>query len=99
VLERARRSRQSIRAEEHRRNDRAQEGFWFGEALKPLEAQLEKIVASDARMKGPLPPVLIQGETGTGKTALGRWLHAHSPRANAELIEVNCSTLPDTLAE
>jgi two-component system, NtrC family, response regulator AtoC len=99
VLERARRSRQSVRAEEHRRSDRAQEGFWFGEALKPLEAQLEKIVAVDARMSGPLPPVLIQGETGTGKTVLARWLHEQSPRAAAELIEVNCSALPDTLAE
>jgi len=99
VLERARRSRQSVRAEEHRRSDRAQEGFIFGDALKPLEAQLEKIVAADARMSGPLAPVLIQGETGTGKTALARWLHEHGPRAAAELVEVNCSALPDALVE
>jgi two-component system, NtrC family, response regulator AtoC len=99
VLERARRSRQSVRAEAHRRGDRAQEGFWFGGALRPLEVQLEKIVASDAQMSGPLSPVLIQGETGTGKTALARWLHERSPRAAAELIEVNCSALPDTLAD
>jgi len=99
VLERARRSRQSVRAEEHRRSDRAQEGFFFGDALQPLEGQLEKIVASDARMNGPLAPVLIQGETGTGKTALARWLHEHGPRAAAELIEVNCSALPEALAE
>jgi two-component system, NtrC family, response regulator AtoC len=99
VLERARRSRQSVRAEEHRRSDRAQEGFWFGEALKPLEAHSRRLSPSDARMSGPLPPVLIQGETGTGKTVLARWLHEHSPRAAAELIEVNCSALPDTLAE
>ena len=99
VLERARRSRQSARAEEHRRNDRAQEGFFFGSAMKPLQTQLEKILAADARMNGPLPPVLIQGETGTGKTALARWLHEHGPRAAAELVEVNCSALPELLAE
>ena len=40
VLERARRSRQTARAGEHRRSDRAREGFFFGKALKPLEAQL-----------------------------------------------------------
>jgi DNA-binding NtrC family response regulator len=99
VLERARRSRQSVRAEKHRRSDRVQGGFWFGDALQPLESQLGKIVAADARISGPPSPVLIQGETGTGKTALARWLHERSPRASAELIEVNCSALPDTLAE
>jgi two-component system, NtrC family, response regulator AtoC len=99
VLERARRSRQTARVEEHRRSDRAKEGFFFGNALKPLEAQLEKIIATDQRMTGPLSPVLIQGETGTGKTALARWLHEHGPRAAGELVEVNCSALPETLAE
>lgn len=99
VLERARRSRQSARVDEHRRSDRAKEGFFFGTALKPLEATLEKILAADQRISGPLPPVLIQGETGTGKTALARWLHEHGPCANGDLIEVNCSALPETLAE
>ena len=42
---------------------------------------------------------MIQGETGTGKTALARWLHEHGPRAEGELVEVNCSALPETLAE
>ena len=99
VLERARRSRQTARVEEHRRSDRAKEGFFFGNALKPLEAQLGKILVADQRMGGQLPPVLIQGETGTGKTALARWLHEHGPRAGGELVEVNCSALPETLAE
>lgn len=99
ALEKVRRSRQSGRAEEHRRASRAQAGFFFGESLKPLQAQLEKILAADARMSGPLPPVLVQGETGTGKTALARWLHEHGPRADREMIEVNCSALPDALAE
>ncbi len=99
VLERARRSRQTARVEEHRRSDRAREGFYFGNALKPLEAQLEKILTADRRMTGSLPPVLIQGETGTGKTALARWLHEHGPRAGGELVEVNCSALPESLAE
>jgi DNA-binding NtrC family response regulator len=60
---------------------------------------LQKILAADQRMREGLPPVLIQGETGTGKTALARWLHEHGPRAGRELVEVNCSALPETLAE
>lgn len=99
VLERARRSRQAARVEAHRRSDRAEGGFYFGISLGPLQAQLEKIIAADNRMTGPLPPVLIQGETGTGKTAVARWLHEQGPRGGREIVEVNCSALPESLAE
>jgi two-component system, NtrC family, response regulator AtoC len=97
VIARARRARQSSRAEEHRRDEEA--AFFFGPALAGLEAQLQRILTADRRMKGPLPPVLIQGETGTGKTTIARWLHQQGPRAGGQLIEVNCSALPEALAE
>ena len=99
VIERARRARQSARVEEHRRDDTAKQAMYFGSALATLEGHLEKIIAADQRIKGPLPPVLIQGETGTGKTTIARWLHQRGPRANNELVEVNCSALPEALAE
>jgi transcriptional regulator with GAF, ATPase, and Fis domain len=60
---------------------------------------LEKILAADRRVQGGLSPVLIQGETGTGKTTIARWLHQRGPRAARELVEVNCSALPEALAE
>jgi DNA-binding NtrC family response regulator len=101
VIERARRSRQSARLAEHRRSDVRQsgEGFFFGTSLASLERQLQRILAADARMQGPLPPVLIHGETGTGKTTIARWLHHRGPRAAQPIVEVNCSALPETLAE
>lgn len=103
VFRRVRRARQSDRVEQHRRTEeeRTTPEFFFGESLAPLRDRLDKILGADARLgaETPAPPVLIEGETGTGKTTIARWLHQHGPRAKAPLIEVNCSALPETLAE
>lgn len=44
-------------------------------------------------------PVLILGETGTGKTMLARYIHEQSRRSHAPFIELNCSAIPEGLAE
>jgi DNA-binding NtrC family response regulator len=101
VIARVRRARQSARLEEHRRSDSRRTGseFLFGPSLSRLEAKLQKILAADERMQTGLSPVLLEGETGTGKTSICRWLHHHGPRASQPLVEVNCSALPEPLAE
>jgi two-component system response regulator AtoC len=43
--------------------------------------------------------VLIQGESGTGKSVLAKAMHYASPRAAMQLLELNCAALPDTLLE
>jgi DNA-binding NtrC family response regulator len=41
--------------------------------------------------------VLLQGETGTGKGVLARWIHDHGARRDAPFVEMNCSSLKGDL--
>ena len=43
--------------------------------------------------------VLLLGESGTGKSQLARFIHFHSPRADAPLVELHCSALSESLLE
>jgi len=57
-------------------------------------------VLSLVRRVAPTPwPVLISGETGTGKEVVARLIHLMSPRAEAPLIEINCAAVPENLFE
>ena len=101
ILQRARGSKRSKRLESFRHERDKKEGtsIFFGPSLEEIRDNLDKIVAADRRLARNPPPVLIEGETGTGKTSIARWLHYHGPRSQGPLVEINCSTLSETLAE
>lgn len=43
--------------------------------------------------------VILQGESGSGKTQIARMIHQHSDRAHKPFIEVNCAAIPESLIE
>jgi two-component system, NtrC family, response regulator GlrR len=61
-------------------------------AMRRLFALAERVAASDAS-------ILLDGETGTGKSALAEAIHEHSPRKAGPFTVVDCGALPGTLLE
>ncbi|GAC1359281.1 MAG: hypothetical protein NVSMB47_12110 [Polyangiales bacterium] len=60
--------------------------------MRRMYARLSRVAAGDA-------PVLIQGETGTGKEVVARALHDASPRRHGPFVIVDCGALPETLLD
>jgi len=55
-------------------------------AIRALAADARKLAASSS-------PILIEGETGSGKGVLARWLHRSGPRGDEPFVDMNCAGL------
>ncbi|HEU4689948.1 MAG TPA: sigma 54-interacting transcriptional regulator [Vicinamibacterales bacterium] len=69
------------------------------QALAAVRDELARLLARPAVQLKRLPPVLIQGETGTGKGLVAHLIHEMGPRSSASFVDVNCAAIPDTLLE
>src|SRR5437868_6262253 len=64
--------------------------------ISPAVQHLNELLAQVARVPSP---VLIEGESGTGKGVLSRLIHNRSPRARGPFVDLNCAGLSKELLE
>jgi len=98
-------------ADRARENSRLRQELSYYRKQATREVSLAGILGESPSMKAVLdrarqiaaldetPPVLVTGETGTGKGLVARTIHASGPRSGKPFIDVNCTALPATLME
>ncbi len=71
----------------------------FPKSIVHASPEMENILRLLRRVTGTETTVLIQGETGTGKELIARFIHAESSRRDQIFIPVNCGAIPKDLVE
>src|SRR4249920_3376415 len=66
--------------------------FGNSESMQTLRARMDKVASANV-------PVLINGESGTGKDIIARMIHGFSPWKAGPFVKVNCPAIPGTLLE
>jgi transcriptional regulator of acetoin/glycerol metabolism len=67
--------------------------------LNTGDPQMAAVVHKLKLVSGRDIPIMIQGETGSGKDLLAQAIHNDSPRAGKAFISINCASIPETLIE
>ncbi len=84
---------------ENRRSQRRQLAERASQARRPIDpflgssTAIQRLAEDARRVLATDSPILIQGETGTGKGVLARWLHTNGRRATEPFVDLNCAGL------
>jgi DNA-binding NtrC family response regulator len=92
LLENQRNRKKDLAVQSRREREIVEPFLGTSPAIRHLAEKSKKVAASEG-------PILIQGETGTGKGVLAAWLHQHSARADEAFVDVNCASLTRDLLE
>ncbi len=62
-------------------------------------AAMREVLELATRLAGTRSPVLVEGESGSGKDLLAHWLHYKGPRRDGPFLKVHCPSIPPELLE
>ncbi len=86
-------------AEENRRLRHWVDGYLSFEGLVAQAPSMQRLLAQARQVASSQAPILLLGETGSGKEVLARALHHASPRGDGPFIAINCAAIPADLLE
>jgi DNA-binding NtrC family response regulator len=86
LLEEQRNRQRQIAGKSRRAREGVDPFLGVSAAIRELAEQARKVLPTDS-------PILILGETGTGKGVLARWLRDHGPRSEEAFVDLNCAGL------
>jgi DNA-binding NtrC family response regulator len=92
LLENTRNQQKQLASKSNRKRSAPDPFLGESPAIRALAEKALRVAHSNS-------PVLIQGETGTGKGVLANWLHENSDRADEPLIDLNCAGLSKEFLE
>lgn len=67
--------------------------------LSSMNNKVQDLIKTSKKIAKSRAPILLTGETGTGKEVLARFIHLNSYRAKGPFIVINCATIPENLLE
>ncbi|MBU8714197.1 MULTISPECIES: sigma-54 dependent transcriptional regulator [Brevibacillus] len=87
-----------LSASANQKDDLSQEAAQYG-IVYSAESPMSKMIAIAKKLAKKAIHILIEGETGTGKELMARFLHGASNRAQQPFVAFNCGAVPESLLE
>jgi len=92
MLESERSRKRDLAVQSRQARDRIDPFLGRSSLIRRLAEEARRVLGSDS-------PLLLLGETGTGKGVLARWLHQNSPRCEEAFVDLNCAGLSRELLD